>query len=129
MEIVFKLAARIWTKNVILLSVQSSLSIINQNYLRKCNNTYFIIQNKYLHIYEDSFGTKILRDDCAHSIWRLVILVRVCIALIMTSVWNFFSKQTLKTCLLANILLFLEVHTANTFVYCCCSSSALWTLD
>ena len=68
MEIVFKLAARIWTKNVILLSVQSSLSIINQNYLRKCNNTYFIIQNKYLHIYEDSFGTKILRDDCAHSI-------------------------------------------------------------
>ena len=75
MGIVFKLAARIPngheagnSKNVILLSVQSYLSIFNQNYLRKCNDTYFIMQNKYLHIYEDSFGTKILRDDYAHSI-------------------------------------------------------------
>ena len=23
-----------------------------------------MLQNKYLHIYEDSFGAKILRDDC-----------------------------------------------------------------
>ena len=29
------------------------------------NAKYFIIQNKYLCIYEDSFGAKILRDDCA----------------------------------------------------------------
>ena len=36
-----------------------------QNYLHKCEDTYFILQNKYLHIYEDSFGAKILRDDCA----------------------------------------------------------------
>ena len=75
MGIVFKLVARIPngheagnSKNVKLLNVQSSLTIFNQNYLRKCNDTYFIIQNKYLRIYEDSFGTKILRDDCAHSI-------------------------------------------------------------
>ena len=27
--------------------------------------TYFILQNKYLCISEDSFGAKILRDDCA----------------------------------------------------------------
>ena len=26
---------------------------------------YFILQNKYLHIYKDSFGAKILRDDSA----------------------------------------------------------------
>ena len=32
-------------------------------YLRKCKNTYFILQNKYLHIYEDSFGAKMLIDD------------------------------------------------------------------
>ena len=30
--------------------------------------TYFILQSKYLRIYEDSFGTKILRDDCALKI-------------------------------------------------------------
>ena len=27
--------------------------------------TYFILQNKYLRIYEDNFGAKILTDDCA----------------------------------------------------------------
>ena len=30
---------------------------------RKCKDTYFILQNKYLRIYQDSFGAKILRDD------------------------------------------------------------------
>ena len=34
-------------------------------YLRKCKDTYFSLQNKYLRIYEDCFGAKILRDDCA----------------------------------------------------------------
>ena len=44
---------------------QSSLSIFaHLNYLRKCKDTYFILQNMYLHIYKDSFGAKILRDDC-----------------------------------------------------------------
>ena len=45
--------------------MQSSLSIFAQKYLRKCEDTYFILQNKYLCIYKDSFGSgsKILRDD------------------------------------------------------------------
>jgi len=29
--------------------------------------TYFVLQNEYFHIYEDtSFVAKILKDDCAH---------------------------------------------------------------
>ena len=47
------------------LSTQSSLSIFAQKYHCKCENTYFILQNKYLCIYDDSFGAMILRDDCA----------------------------------------------------------------
>ena len=39
--------------------MQSSLSIFAQKYLHKCEDTYFILQNKYLGIYEDTFG-----DDC-----------------------------------------------------------------
>ena len=52
MGIVFKLAARIPngheagnSKNVILLSVQSYLSIFNQNNLHKCNDTYRVDAN------------------------------------------------------------------------------------
>ena len=44
--------------------MQSSLSVFAQKYLHKCKDTYFILQNKNLCIYEDSFGAKILRDDC-----------------------------------------------------------------
>ena len=40
--------------------MQSSLSIFTQMYLRKCEDTFFILQNKYLRINEDSFGAKIL---------------------------------------------------------------------
>ena len=47
--------------------VHSSLSIFAQKYLRKCEITYFTLQNKYLHIYEDTFGAKILRDYCVLS--------------------------------------------------------------
>ena len=43
-------------------SAQSSLSIFAQKYFRNCKYTYLILQNKYLRIYEDSFGVKILRD-------------------------------------------------------------------
>ena len=44
----------------LVLSAQSSLSIFAQKYLRKCEDTtYFVLQNKYLPIYEDSFGAKI----------------------------------------------------------------------
>ena len=52
-------------------SAQSSLtlSIFPQKYLRIMQRylTYLILQNKYLCIYEDSFGAKILRDNCALS--------------------------------------------------------------
>ena len=46
-------------------NVQSSLCIFAQKYLRKCEDAYFILQNKYVCIHEDSFGAKILIDDCA----------------------------------------------------------------
>ena len=46
------------------LSVQSSLSIFAQKYLRKCEDTYFILQIKHLRIYEDAFAAKIHRNDC-----------------------------------------------------------------
>ena len=36
-------------------SSQSFLSIFVQNYLHKCEDTYFILQNKYLRIYKDSY--------------------------------------------------------------------------
>ena len=36
---------------------------IISKYLRKCEDTYNILQNKYLCIYEDTFGAKVLRDD------------------------------------------------------------------
>ena len=49
------------------LQSQSSLSIFAKNYLCKCEDTYFILQNKYLGIYEYSFGAKILEDDCILS--------------------------------------------------------------
>ena len=35
-----------------------------QKCLRKFEDTYLILQKKHLHIYKDSFGAKILRDDC-----------------------------------------------------------------
>ena len=48
---------------------KSSLSIFAQKYL--CifeDTTYFILQNKYHHVWEDSFEVKILRDDCAPNV-------------------------------------------------------------
>ena len=52
------------------LSAQSSLSIFSQKYLLKCEDTYLILQNKYLHIYEDSFGAKIPRDDYTQNLLK-----------------------------------------------------------
>ena len=43
--------------------LQLSLSIFTQKYLRKCKDTYFILQNKFLRIYEDIFGAKIIRFE------------------------------------------------------------------
>ena len=39
-------------------SAQLSLSIFIQKYLYECKITYFILENKYLCIYKDSFGAK-----------------------------------------------------------------------
>ena len=47
------------------ISGQSFLSTFTKNYLCKCKDAYFILQNKYVCIHEDSFGAKILIDDCA----------------------------------------------------------------
>ena len=51
----------------------NTLSIFPQKYLPKCEEPYFILQNKYLHIYEDRFGATILRDDHAllHSFFSI----------------------------------------------------------
>ena len=50
----------------------NTLSIFPQINLPKCEEPYFILQNKYLHIYEDRFGATILRDDHALSRIRRV---------------------------------------------------------
>ena len=55
-------------------SAQSSLCIFAQKYLRQCKDTNFISQNKYLCIYEDSLGAKILGDDCALSFSLFVLI-------------------------------------------------------
>ena len=46
-------------------SAQSSQSFFAQRFLRKFEDNYIILQNKYLRFYKDSFGVKILRGDCA----------------------------------------------------------------
>ena len=56
---------RINVSNFNSIGTQASLSILTQRYLRKCEDTYSILQNKYICNYEDSFGVKILREDCA----------------------------------------------------------------
>ena len=43
------------------------LSSLTSTYLHKCEDTYFILQNNFLCIYKDSFGAKILSDDCSLS--------------------------------------------------------------
>ena len=43
--------------------LQLSLSIFTQKYLLNCKDTYFILQNKFLRIYEDIFGAKIIRVE------------------------------------------------------------------
>ena len=49
------------------ISGQSFLSIFTQKFLCKCKDAYFFLQNKYVCIHEDTFGAKILIDDCAFS--------------------------------------------------------------
>ena len=42
------------------LIAQSSLIIFTQKYLHQCKDTYFILQNKYLGIYEDTLEQSFL---------------------------------------------------------------------
>ena len=53
-----------------IVSAQSSIGIITQKYLRKCKNTYSILQNKYHCIFEDSFGAKIVREMIAPQVYK-----------------------------------------------------------
>ena len=48
-------------------SAQSSQSFFAQRFLRKFEDNYFILQNKYLCFYKDSSGLKIHKDDCTLS--------------------------------------------------------------
>ena len=59
------LGKKVFKMYFVLPFAQSSLSIFTQKYIPKCKDTYFILQNKYFCIYEDSFGAMIVRDDCA----------------------------------------------------------------
>ena len=54
-----------WQGILLQFIVQSSLSIFAQKYFRKCEDTYFVLQNKYICIYKDSLGA---RDNCGLSI-------------------------------------------------------------
>ena len=38
--------------------VHNQHSLFTQKYIPKCEDTFFILQNKYLWIYEDSFGAR-----------------------------------------------------------------------
>ena len=44
------------TMELVYYILQLSLSIFTQKYLLNCKDTYFILQNKFLRIYEDIFG-------------------------------------------------------------------------
>ena len=58
-----------------------------QSLLGKFKDTYFILQNKYLCIYEDSFEVKILRNDWALNKPKILFNLRVmCKAKITVSV-------------------------------------------
>ena len=47
-----------------------------QNYIRNCEDTYFVRENNYFRIYKYSFGAKILRDDCSlRFICKLLLLL------------------------------------------------------
>ena len=48
------------------------ISDLVRKYLRKYENTYFILQNKYLCINEDSFGAKIMHNATNSKKFRVV---------------------------------------------------------
>ena len=53
-------------------SAQSSLSIFAQKHLCNWEDAYFILQNKYLCINEDSFGAKIMHNATNSKKFRVV---------------------------------------------------------
>ena len=80
-------------------SAQSSLSIFAQKYLHKCKDTYFILQNKYLCIYEDSFGAKIVREDCAPKS-SISIGINIHKLLLVIAIWTSKSRELGVLCLI-----------------------------
>ena len=55
---------------IYIVSEQSSIGIFTQKYLHKCENTYFILQNNYHCIFENSFGAKIVRQMIAPQVYK-----------------------------------------------------------
>ena len=55
---------------IVLFSGQSSLSIFTQKYLRKCEDTHFNLQNRYLRIYENIFVVMILAQYIISMIYE-----------------------------------------------------------
>ena len=81
------------------ISVKSSLSFFAQKYLRKSEDTWFIIQNKYLCIYEDSFGAKIVREDCAPKS-SISIGINIHKLLLVIAIWTSKSREPGVLCLI-----------------------------
>ena len=63
---------------------------MTQRYLRKCEDTYSILQNKYICNYEDSFGVKILRDDFTLNNYNYLYSSKVAVS----NQWNILLKRT-----------------------------------
>ena len=82
-------------------SAQSYLSIFTQKYLRKYEDTYFILKNKHLCIYKDSFGAKNFRDDCTQIRYFFYLYYTICVFLkieysfLLEHIfcWGFFKQQ------------------------------------
>ena len=85
-----------------------------QKYVRKCKDIYFILQNKYLCIYEDTFGVKILWDDCA---------LRQSVRYFH---WLHFLDFFLENCV--GILIIAHLHTYFESDFGGCNSKQIWSV-
>ena len=89
--------------HIAILSVKSSLtlSIFAQKYLRIMQRylAYLILQNKYLCIYEDSFGAKIVREDCAPKS-SISIGINIHKLLLVIAIWTSKSREPGVLCLI-----------------------------
>ena len=76
-------------------------SIFAQKYLRKWYGTYYFIleNNKYLCIYEASFGAKIVREDCAPKS-SISIGINIHKLLLVIAIWTSKSREPGVLCLI-----------------------------